>query len=86
MSIAVPSPNIGGSQPKNMTGLDLFLDHLSQTSAMNYDRMNHHLLLGVLERLLTMVKAIGTDYLPTLPNALPPQIISSLKRRSWIAG
>lgn len=85
MSIAVPSPNIVGSQPQNMTGLDLFLEHLSQSSAMNHNRMNHHFLLGILERLLNMAKATGTDYLPTLQTALPPQILSTLKRSFWRA-
>jgi hypothetical protein len=84
MRISMWSPRLSGSQSQNMTGLDLFLDHLSQASADNYNGMNHHLLSGVLERLLIMAKitrAEMDDCWPILENAFPPQIISHLERR-----
>lgn len=89
MPIAMSSPSLGSSQSQNMTGLDLFLDHLAQTSAGNSNWMDHHLLAGVLERLLIMAKvtvAEMDDYWPILENAFPPQIVSHMKRRLWGTG
>lgn len=84
MRISMRSPRLSGSQPRNMTALDLFLDHLSQTSVHNDNRMNHHLLSRVLERLLDMAKITGAemdDYWPILEDAFPPQIVSHLQGR-----
>ena len=89
MRIAMRSLSFGGSQSRNMTGLDLFLDHLSQTSAGNYNWMNYHLLCGVVERLLIMARITGAeidDYWLTLENVFPPQILFRLKKRFWRAG
>lgn len=82
--IAMSSPNVPGSQPESITWLDLFLDHLSQISANNYDRMDYHVLAGVVERLLIAAKATGAnidDHWPVAENAFPPQIVCCLKGR-----
>jgi hypothetical protein len=89
MSITLSRPGIGGSQPQNVTGLDLFLNHLSQTSTATSNQINHHLLFRVVGRLLSMAKATSIeihDYWPTLQTALPPPIISSLERTFWGGG
>ena len=74
MRITMRSRSPGGSQSRNMTGLDLFLDQLSQISAGSYYRMNHPLLLGVVERILIMAKVTSAEmdyYWVTLENVFP---------------
>lgn len=89
MRIAISSPSLDCSQSQNVTGLDLFLDHLPQTSADVYSRMNHHLLTEVVKRLLIMAKITSKEmhnYWPILENAFPSQTISHFRRRLLRAG
>ena len=82
MGIQIYSSSLDEARLQTTTGLDIFLEHLCQTSVKFYSRMNHHLLLGVLERLLVMRKMTAHEmdrHWPMLENAFPPQLVAHLR-------
>ena len=82
MPIQIWSSSSGRPRMQDMTGLNLFLHHLYQTSVRLHGRMNYQLLFEVFNRLLMMGRSTAPEiyrHWPILENAFPPQLIAHLR-------